>query len=219
MFPPRPVGLLVVAIALGACAPAAPPTAIAPSTAAATMGACGVEGFNVDAEERAAYYGPAPGGMAMRRVFHEGEAGAPMPTGTPSGDIRCVALQSLAAPLSTMSASGLARFVLESARGPLTADAADNEGFLVRLFDDDGTPILGAAVTLECRMPHHNRTNPRGHGPANDLAASGLGAVPQPDGAYTVETVDFSMAGPWLVTARAVIGTRTEKAHWAVMVQ
>lgn len=220
MFRFRSAVLLGLTIALSACAPATSGTPVAVSSAPAlTAGACSVEGFSIDAEDRAAYNGPASGGMAMRRVSHEGEPDTPMPAGTPSGDVRCVALQSLSQPLSIMSLSGQARFVLESARGPLTADAADNEGFVVRVFDASGTPIKDAAVVIEVRMPHHNRTNPRGHGPANDMEAKGLSAAPQPDGSYKLETVDFSMAGPWLITARATVGARHEKAHWAVSVQ
>jgi hypothetical protein len=78
--------------------------------------------------------------------------------------------------------------------------------------------VDGAPVTLVSRMPHHDRTLPGGHGPANDPDAEGLPATARGQGVYTVRTVDFSMAGTWLFEVRVQGGGKTISAYFTARV-
>lgn len=202
---------LLLALALAACtAPGTPP---APTASVLATGDCESEGFSVNEADEARYQG------ADAHVMHAGEDHG-TPAAEPAGETRCVPVQALEAPIATTSLAGRYQLTVESLRGPLTADAAENEAFAVTLVDAaSGQPIEGAAVTLEFRMPHHNRTNVRGHGPANDPEAQGFPATARAGGGYAVDPVDFSMAGPWLVTARVRVGDQTDKAYWGLTVK
>lgn len=207
---------LCLALALAACSP---PTASPPATQATVLatGDCQVEGFTIDEAEAVRYTGPD----TDAHVMHAGEEPAATAAASPApGQTRCVPVQALEAPWATTSLGGAYQLTLESKRGALTADAADNEAFAVKLVDAaSGQPVEGAAVTLEFRMPHHNRMNPRGHGPTNDPEALGLAATAQGGGVYALDPVDFAMAGPWLLTARVRVGEKTDRAYWGLTVK
>jgi hypothetical protein len=88
---------------------------------------------------------------------------------------------------------------VESLRGPLAHNSRANEGFGITVTAPDGKPLDNAEVQLLVRMPQHDHGMPGGHGPANDPDVKGLAAMPDEKGHYRVQTVDFSMAGPWLL--------------------
>jgi hypothetical protein len=56
---------------------------------------------------------------------------------------------------------------------------------------------------------------PCGHGPANDPDVTGIEAALDAQGRYTVPTVDFSMAGPWLFEVRIQQDGQTHNAYFA----
>jgi hypothetical protein len=67
-------------------------------------------------------------------------------------------------------------------------------------------------------MPHHDHRLPGGHGPANDPDVQGLTAQPDGSGHYTVSTVDFTMAGPWLLEMQVQEGSASHRAFLGVAV-
>jgi hypothetical protein len=57
---------------------------------------------------------------------------------------------------------------------------------------------------------------PGGHGLANDPDAQGLEAQPDKEGRHRVPTVDFSMAGAWLVEVQVQQSGNVYQAYFAV---
>ena len=107
----------------------------------------------------------------------------------------------------------------ESLRGRLTHGSRSNEGFRLTIMrPGSGRPMDDAKVQVLARMPHHDRRMPGGHGPANDPDVRGMVARREPDGRYLVGTVDFTMAGPWLLEVRVRQGQKTSLAYFAVLV-
>jgi hypothetical protein len=107
----------------------------------------------------------------------------------------------------------------EAQRGALTHNSRDNEAFSFTIMQPGaGKPLAKAQVRLLVRMPQHDRHMPGGHGPANDPEVQGLVAEPDATGRYTVQTVDFSMAGPWLFEVQVQQGTHTFSAYFAASV-
>jgi len=88
---------------------------------------------------------------------------------------------------------------VESLRGALAHNSRANEGFGITVVEPGGTRLENANLQLFVRMPQHDRRMPGGHGPANDPDVKGLVAMPEGRGRYRVNTVDFSMPGPWLL--------------------
>jgi hypothetical protein len=109
--------------------------------------------------------------------------------------------------------------MVESLRGALTHNSRDNEGFSVTIVQPGSSqPLEKAQVRLFARMPQHDHGMPGGHGPANDPDGQGLVAEPDATGHYTVQTVDFSMAGPWLMEMQIQQGSTTLSAYFAASV-
>jgi hypothetical protein len=109
--------------------------------------------------------------------------------------------------------------MVESLRGALTHNSRDNEGFSVTMMQPGSRqPLEKAQVRLFVRMPQHDHGMPGGHGPANDPDVQGLVVEPDDTGRYTVQTVDFSMAGPWLMEMQIQQGSTTLSAYFAASV-
>jgi hypothetical protein len=104
-----------------------------------------------------------------------------------------------------------------SLKGPLAHNSRANEAFRFTI-ERASVPMEQAQVRLMVRMPHHDRGVPGGHGPANDPDVKGLTAQPDGPGRYTVQSVDFSMAGPWLLELQVQEGAKTQKAYVGVAV-
>jgi hypothetical protein len=105
----------------------------------------------------------------------------------------------------------------ESLKGPLTHNSRANEAFALSVRRRGaGTSDKPPTVRLLARMPHHDRQLPGGHGLANDPDAHGLEAQLDEQGRYRVPTVDFSMAGAWLVEVQVQQGGNTSRAYFAV---
>jgi hypothetical protein len=81
---------------------------------------------------------------------------------------------------------------------------------------DAGALETQPQVRLLARMPHHDRRMPGGHGLANDPDAQGLEAQLDNEGRYRVPTVDFSMAGAWLVEVQVQQSGNVYQAYFAV---
>ena len=108
---------------------------------------------------------------------------------------------------------------VNSLRGILTRSRGDHEAFEITLWDNHkGVPVEDATVHLFARMPHHDRDTPGGHGLTNDPNVRGLIATSSGLGRYTVEPVDFSMSGAWLVEIQVQQGGKTQRAYFATMV-
>jgi hypothetical protein len=107
----------------------------------------------------------------------------------------------------------------ESVRQDLAHNSRQNEGFNFTI-KRRGTPQEkgDAQVRLLVHMPHHDHRMPGGHGAANDPDGTGLEAALDAQGRYTVPTVDFSMAGPWLFEVQIEQGGETHKAYFAAQV-
>jgi hypothetical protein len=104
----------------------------------------------------------------------------------------------------------------ESVREGLAHNSRHNEGFNFTIKGLNTTPEKGdAQVRLLVRMPHHDHRMPGGHGPANDPDVTGIEAALEAQGRYTVPTVDFSMAGPWLFEVRIRQDGQTHNAYFA----
>lgn len=71
-------------------------------------------------------------------------------------------------------------------------------------------------IRLLVRMPHHDRHMPGGHGLANDPDVKGLKAQLDKDGRYRMQTLDFSMAGAWLLEVQVRQGGSIHRAYFAV---
>jgi hypothetical protein len=107
----------------------------------------------------------------------------------------------------------------ESVREGLAHNSRQNEGFNFTIKGLHTTPEKGdAQVRLFVRMPQHNHRMPGGHGPANDPDVAGIEAVRDAQGRYTVPTVDFSMAGPWLFEVQIQQDGQTHNAYFAAQV-
>ena len=105
-----------------------------------------------------------------------------------------------------------------SLRGALSHNSRTNEGFSLTVATPDGKSLDNAEAQLLVRMPQHDHRMPGGHGPANDPDVAGLPATPDGQGRYRVNTVDFSMAGPWLLQVVVKRGGETLNAYFAVNV-
>jgi hypothetical protein len=135
----------------------------------------------------------------------------------PTADQLCVPIaEAQAQRWVAVSGDATLAVTVDSLRGLLTHNSRANEGFAFTLTRD-GRPVQ-AGVSVFVRMPHHDRTVPGGHGPANDPDVQGLAAARAADGRSVVSTVDFSMPGPWLVEARVEEGGRRTSAYFAPMV-
>jgi hypothetical protein len=109
--------------------------------------------------------------------------------------------------------------MVESLRGALTHNSRDNEGFGITMMQPASHQLLEKAqVRLLVRMPQHDHGMPGGHGPANDPDVQGFVAEPDGTGHYAVQTVDFSMPGPWLVEMQIQQGSTALSAYFAVSV-
>jgi hypothetical protein len=104
---------------------------------------------------------------------------------------------------------------VESLRGPLAHNSRANEGFGITVIAPGGEPLDNADVQLFVHMPHHDHGMPGGHGAANDPDVKGLAMMPDEQGRYHVNTVDFSMPGPWLLQVVVSHGGETLKAYFA----
>jgi hypothetical protein len=102
-----------------------------------------------------------------------------------------------------------------SLRGPLAHNSRANEGFDIAIIAPDGKPLDDADVQLFVRMPQHDHGMPGGHGPANDPDVKGLAMMPDDPGHYRDQTVDFSMAGLWLLQVVVRRGSETINAYFA----
>jgi len=104
----------------------------------------------------------------------------------------------------------------ESVRQGLAHNSRQNEGFTFTIERHGTNQEQGdAQVRLFVRMPHHDHRMPGGHGPANDPDVTGIEAALDAQGRYTVPTVDFSMAGPWLFEVRIQQDGQTHNAYFA----
>lgn len=105
----------------------------------------------------------------------------------------------------------------ESLKGALTHNSRANEAFALTIMQRGagGSDEL-STVRVRVRMPHHDRRMPGGHGLANDPDVQGLVAERDEEGRYRVPTVDFSMAGVWLVEVQVQQGGNTRRAYFAV---
>ena len=104
----------------------------------------------------------------------------------------------------------------ESVREGLAHNSRQNESFNFTIKGLNTTPEKGnAQVRLFVRMPQHDHRMPGGHGPANDPDVTGIEATLDAQGRYTVPTVDFSMAGPWLLEVRIQQDGQTHNAYFA----
>jgi hypothetical protein len=104
---------------------------------------------------------------------------------------------------------------VESLRGVLAHNSRANEGFGITVVEPGGTRLENANLQLFVRMPQHDQRMPGGHGPANDPDVKGLAAMPEGRGRYRINTVDFSMPGPWLLEVVVTNGGDTFKAYFA----
>jgi hypothetical protein len=104
----------------------------------------------------------------------------------------------------------------ESVRQGLAHNSRQNEGFTFTI-ERRGTQQEkdDTQVRLFVRMPQHDHRMPGGHGPANDPDVTGIEAALDAQGRYTVPTVDFSMAGPWLFEVRIQQDGQTHNAYFA----
>lgn len=102
-----------------------------------------------------------------------------------------------------------------SLRGALAHNSRANEGFDITILRSGGKPLENADVHLFARMPHHDHRMPGGHGLANDPDVKGLAVMPDDQGRYRVNTVDFSMPGPWLLEVVVKNSGETLKAYFA----
>lgn len=95
---------------------------------------------------------------------------------------------------------------------PLGGEVPFNEEFdaEVWLFADDfGTqPLADAAVSIDCRMPHHQ------HGMLHDV-----GLVPTGGGRYLAEGMLCHMLGYWELYVDVTRGAVTERAQFVVEVE
>ena len=136
----------------------------------------------------------------------------------PQADMLCVPIGSPStvtwtavshAPALTVSA--------ESLKGALTHGSRAHAAFALTVRRD-GAPVDAAQVRLLARMPSHDQRMPGGHGPANDPDVQGIAAQPVGQGRYTIPTVDFTMAGPWLLEVQVQDGSETRKAYFAAAI-
>jgi hypothetical protein len=105
----------------------------------------------------------------------------------------------------------------ESLRGVLTHNSRANEALMLTVRRGDaGTSEAQPQVRLLARMPHHDRRMPGGHGLANDPDVQGLEAQLDKEGLYRVPTVDFSMAGTWLIEVQAQQNGNMYQDYFAV---
>jgi hypothetical protein len=108
---------------------------------------------------------------------------------------------------------------INSLRGILTSGRRDHAVFEITLWDNHkSVAVEGATVRLCARMPHHDRDTPGGHGLANDPGSRGLMATPASSGRYTVEPINFSMSGAWLVEIQVQQEGKSQRAYFATMV-
>jgi hypothetical protein len=136
----------------------------------------------------------------------------------PMQGMLCVPLQSHAMQSWTAVSSDPALHItIQSLRGKLAHNSRVNEGFDLNVMSG-GVPVNGAQVRLVVHMPHHDRMMPGGHGPANDPDVQGLMAKALGEGSYSVQTVDFSMAGAWLFEVHVSHGGKTSKAYFTTRV-
>ena len=102
-----------------------------------------------------------------------------------------------------------------SLRGALAHNSRANEGFGITIVRSGEKRLESGDVQLFVRMPHHDHRMPGGHGPANDPDVKGFALMPDDQGRYRVNTVDFSMPGPWLLEVLVKHGDETLKAYFA----
>jgi hypothetical protein len=107
--------------------------------------------------------------------------------------------------------------IVESPKDTLLHGHRTNAAFTLTIRQGGG-PIKHARALLLARMPQHNQHLPGGHGPANDPEVQGLVARPVGPGRYSIPTVAFTMAGPWLFEIHVQQGAETYKAYLAAYV-
>jgi hypothetical protein len=108
---------------------------------------------------------------------------------------------------------------INSLKGLLSSRPREPAAFEITLWDNHKSlAVEGATVRLAARMPHHDRDTPGGHGLANVPGSQGLMATPASPGRYTVEPVDFSMPGAWLIEIQVQQEGKTQRAYFATMV-
>jgi hypothetical protein len=108
---------------------------------------------------------------------------------------------------------------INSLQGLLTSRPHAQAAFEITLWDNHRSiAVAGATVHLFIRMPHHDRDTPGGHGLANDPDSRGLPATPASPGRYTVEPINFSMSGAWLVEIQVQQEGKAQQAYFATMV-
>ncbi len=108
-----------------------------------------------------------------------------------------------------------------SMKGALAHNSRANEGLRFTIVPSDTKPnkvIQPSQVRVFVRMPHHDHRMVGGHGPANDPDVAGMVVQLDENGRYTLPTIDFSMAGPWLIEVQVSDGAETHKAYMAARV-
>jgi hypothetical protein len=116
---------------------------------------------------------------------------------------------------TAVSRTGAWSVTVSSLRGALAHNSRANEGFDIAVLDGSGKPLEHAEVKLFVRMPQHDHGMPGGHGPANDPDVKGIAVTPDQQGHYRVNTVDFSMPGPWLLEVVVKNGRGVLRAYVA----
>jgi hypothetical protein len=118
---------------------------------------------------------------------------------------------------ATVSRDSSLSVTAESLRGALTHNSRANEALMLTVRRGDaGAVEAQTQVRLLTRMPHHDRRMPGGHGLANDPDVQGLEAQLDKDGRYRLPTIDFSMAGAWLVEVQVQQSGNTYRAYFAI---
>lgn len=108
-----------------------------------------------------------------------------------------------------------------SMKGSLAHNSRANEGLKFTITPSDSAQrkvIEPSQVKVFVRMPHHNHRMVGGHGPANDPDIAGMTVQLDQNGHFTLPTIDFSMAGPWLIEVHVVDDAMTHKAYLAANV-
>ncbi len=120
---------------------------------------------------------------------------------------------------ATISSSNIWAVTAESMTGPLAHNSRANERLQFTVMKSHSPATLTPSqVRVFVRMPHHDHRMLGGHGPANDPDVTGIEVQFDQQGRYTLPTLDFSMAGAWLVEMQIKDGAETHRAYFAAHV-